>query len=180
MDYDIKMLECYFACMATPLGSLLLQANNQGLSGVYWSIDNNSKNQKTMHQLHYGRAINPHIEQALLQLNEYFNGKRKQFDLPLSAINSVAGSKNHATDFKQLVWGALMHIEYGKTKTYGEIATIINRPKAMRAVGHACGCNPLSIIVPCHRVINKNTKIINYGGGVSRKNHLLALENSGY
>lgn len=109
----------------------------------------------------------PLIKEAKKQLDEYFKGKRKEFDLPLKAIG---------TEFQQKVWNALLQIPYGETKYYGEIAEMIGNPKAPRAVGLANNRNPISIFIPCHRVIGKNGKLVGYGGGLYIKELLLNLE----
>ncbi|SFH57409.1 methylated-DNA--[protein]-cysteine S-methyltransferase [Pisciglobus halotolerans] len=101
------------------------------------------------------------------QLEEYFTGKRTVFDLPLD----VSG-----TPFQISTWEALKEIPFGETKTYGEIATAIGNPKAVRAVGTAIGSNPISIIVPCHRVIGKDGRLTGYGNGLPMKKRLLMLE----
>ncbi len=107
------------------------------------------------------------FQRPIRQLNEYFSGKRKTF-----AINLAP----QGTPFQQRVWQALRTIPYGQTLSYGHIAKAIGQPTASRAVGAANGQNPVSIIVPCHRVIGSNGKLVGYGGGLSIKEALLALE----
>ena len=104
---------------------------------------------------------------AAEQLNEYFAGTRIEFDLTLDLIG---------TEFQRRVWEALLTIPYGQTRTYGQIAASIGSPSASRAVGLANGHNPISLIVPCHRVIGANGKLTGYGGGLERKRHLLDME----
>jgi len=104
---------------------------------------------------------------AVAQLEEYFAGKRRTFDLPLAP---------RGTDFQQRVWRALREIPYGNTISYGELARRIGKPSAPRAVGLANGANPLPIIVPCHRVIGTNGSLTGFGGGLPIKRRLLALE----
>lgn len=104
------------------------------------------------------------------QLREYFNGKRREFDIPLDAAG---------TDFQRSVWSALRKIPYGRTVSYADIARAIGKPKSMRAVGMANGRNPISIVVPCHRVIGADGSLTGYGGGLDRKRTLLNLESSG-
>ena len=101
------------------------------------------------------------------QLEEYFAGKRKTFDLPLVP---------KGTEFQQKVWKALQEIPYGETRTYGEIAAAIGNPKAARAVGMANNKNPIGIIIPCHRVVGANGKLVGYAGGMEKKEFLLELE----
>ncbi|HOB21123.1 MAG TPA: methylated-DNA--[protein]-cysteine S-methyltransferase [Candidatus Atribacteria bacterium] len=107
------------------------------------------------------------LRQAGRQLKEYFSGTRKAFDLPLEPAG---------TPFQQRVWKALKDIPYGEVRTYKDIATAIGDPKACRAVGMANNKNPIAIIIPCHRVIGSNGKLIGYGGGLHIKQYLLELE----
>jgi len=113
------------------------------------------------------KAETPLIQKAAAQIKEYFEGKRKQFNLPLVM---------HGTEFQMAVWQALQKIPYGETRSYKEIAVSIGRPKAVRAVGMANNRNPISIIVPCHRVIGHDGKLVGYGGGLPLKQYLLELE----
>lgn len=109
------------------------------------------------------------LSMATIQLDEYFQGKRTIFSLPFKLIG---------TPFQLAVWKELQNIPYGKTTSYKEIAQKINKPKAYRAVGMANNKNPLPIIIPCHRVIGSNGKLIGYAGGLKLKNYLLELEKS--
>jgi len=107
------------------------------------------------------------LEETREQLDEYLNGNRKEFDIPLLMVG---------TDFQRRVWKALMKVPYGVTSTYGQIAEDIGSPKAVRAVGNANRANPISIIVPCHRIIGGHGELVGYGGGLSVKKRLLKLE----
>lgn len=107
------------------------------------------------------------IKEAHKQIEEYLKGKRKSFDLPIAPSG---------TEFQQKVWDALKCIPYGDTKSYKDIAIAIGNEKACRAVGMANNRNPISIIIPCHRVIGKNGKLVGYGGGLPIKEYLLKLE----
>jgi methylated-DNA-[protein]-cysteine S-methyltransferase len=107
------------------------------------------------------------LRTAIAQLEEYFAGERRRFDLPLAA---------RGTEFQRRVWRALTEIPYGKTLSYGELARRIAQPSASRAVGLANGANPLPIIVPCHRVIGADGSLTGFGGGLPVKRKLLALE----
>lgn len=107
------------------------------------------------------------IKKAKTQLQEYFSGRRKNFDLPL---------KPSGTAFQQAVWQALCSIPYGETRSYKDIASQIGNQKACRAVGMANNRNPIAIVVPCHRVIGANGKMVGYAGGLAVKEHLLQLE----
>lgn len=109
------------------------------------------------------------LSMATIQLDEYFQGKRTVFSLPF---------KLTGTPFQLAVWKELQNIPYGKTTSYKEIAQKINKPKAYRAVGMTNNKNPLPIIIPCHRVIGSNGKLIGYAGGLKLKNYLLELEQS--
>lgn len=104
---------------------------------------------------------------AAEQLNEYFAGTRTEFDLNLELIG---------TEFQRRVWQVLLTIPYGQTRSYGQIATQIGSASASRAVGFANGHNPISVIVPCHRIIGANGNLTGYGGGLERKRHLLDME----
>jgi len=110
----------------------------------------------------------PLLGEAQRQLTEYFARKRRTFDLPLAPVG---------TPFQRAVWQALTEIPYGQTRTYGDIARQIGRPKACRAVGMANHNNPISIMIPCHRVIGANGALTGYGGGLNIKKFLLELEN---
>jgi len=107
------------------------------------------------------------LKEAINELNEYLDGNRSSFDLPLEP---------KGTEFQKKVWNALKEIPYGETRSYGEIAKIIGNEKAARAVGMANNKNPIAIIVPCHRVIGANGKLVGYAGGLDLKEKLLQLE----
>ena len=153
--------------MNSPVGTLTIIANSQRLHAVLWDTDRKnslyqpmidnipqSKNQKT-------------IIQTKKQLTEYFQGKRKTFDLPL-VING--------TDFQIQAWEQLRKIPYSTTLTYAEQAERIGSKNKARAVGMANGRNPISIIIPCHRVIGSNGNLVGFGGGLQNKTYLLKLE----
>ena len=112
----------------------------------------------------------PTTAQALLQLEQYFAGQRTAFDLPLDL---TAG-----TEFQQQVWQALLRIPSGQTSSYGAVAALLGNQAAVRAVGAAVGRNPVSIIVPCHRVVGATGALTGYAGGLERKTALLQLENA--
>jgi len=111
-------------------------------------------------------AVGP-VGEAIRQLREYFQGRRKEFDLPLAPEGTV---------FQRRVWRSLQEIPYGKTWSYGELARRIGNPKASRAVGAANGANPLPIVIPCHRVIGSDGTLTGFGGGLPTKQALLSLE----
>ncbi len=148
---------------ASPLGSLLLAATETGLSGIYYE-------QHSHFQGKQGWRYAPQdalLQEAARQLDQYFARQRREFDLPLAP---------HGTGFQCEVWQGLRGIPYGETRCYSDIAQAILRPKAVRAVGAANGRNPLSIVVPCHRVIGRTGALVGYAGGLERKQFLLALE----
>ena len=143
---------------STPIGFVHIKANDEGLT--YVGFDNNSLQ---------AEQINANIitSQAKSQLQEYFSGARHDFDLPLAP---------KGTEFQRSVWRALQALKFGETVSYLHIAKALNKPKACRAVGAANGKNPISIIIPCHRVIGSSGKLTGYAGGLDRKTFLLDLE----
>ena len=147
----------------SPIGPLLLAAEDQGLRVLAFADDEGPAKPETG----WCEGDHPLLDLAERQLAEYFAGKRTQFDLPLSP---------HGTDFQRAVWRELERIPYGATISYAELARRIGRPQAMRAVGAANGRNPIAIIVPCHRVIGADGSLTGFGGGLPRKQFLLALE----
>ncbi len=115
----------------------------------------------------FQRARTPYLLEAAEQLEEYFQGRRKIFSLKVRPTG---------TDFQQRVWQALLTIPYGETKSYQEIAMLVGNAKAARAIGMANNKNPISILIPCHRVIGKNGSLVGYGAGLQNKEFLLQLE----
>ena len=109
----------------------------------------------------------PLLQEAEEQLNEYFAGARREFDLPLAP---------KGTPFQKAVWAEMNKIPYGETRTYGQLAAAVGKPKASRAVGGACHCNPIAILQPCHRVVGSTGKLTGYAYGVYMKQYLLELE----
>lgn len=126
-----------------------------------------------IHELRFGahgeENSAPILEHAAQQLREYFAGERREFTLPLEP---------KGTDFQMSVWRALGQVPYGETRSYGEIAEAIGKPKAARAVGMANNRNPIAIIIPCHRIVGSNGALTGYAGGLEIKRRLLALEES--
>ncbi|MDE1921668.1 MAG: methylated-DNA--[protein]-cysteine S-methyltransferase [Candidatus Omnitrophica bacterium] len=151
--------------MKTKVGPLYIVASEKGLQGVYWSKELD----KSVTALDPSCPAEKIILKAVKQLEEYFQGKRKTFDLNLEFTG---------TPFQNRVWKALAEIPYGQTVAYKDIAQRINNPKAVRAVGTANGENPFCIIVPCHRVIAADGSIGGYGGGLGVKRRLLEIEQS--
>ena len=111
--------------------------------------------------------VSPVLAQAAAQLAEYFAGQRQSFTVPLAP---------RGTPFQQEVWRALCAIPYGQTRSYGQLAAALGRPSAARAVGGACRCNPIWLMIPCHRVVGASGSLTGYAGGLERKKALLALE----
>lgn len=151
----------------SPVGLLKLVASNKGLMAVLWEQDDPKRVRLDPLKNDDHHPVLLETEQ---QLNEYFEGKRKSFSLPLDF---------KGTGFQQKVWHALLSIPFGETRSYGEIAKQIGHPKASRAVGAANGKNPISIIAPCHRVIGTNGKLTGFAGGLKTKAVLLNLEATG-
>jgi len=109
------------------------------------------------------------LEKTRTQLDEYLRGRRREFDIPVLMVG---------TDFQKSVWNALMKVPYGATSTYLQLAEDVGNERAVRAVGNANAANPISIIIPCHRIIGSNGELVGYGGGLSLKKRLLRLEQS--
>ncbi len=149
----------------TPVGRLLVVGSDSGLKHIAFSKAHFSA---TELQPREDWELSPmRLQEPLKQLRAYFSGKLKNFDLPLKA---------DGTDFQKKVWHALLQVPFGKTASYGEIAASIGSPAASRAVGMANGKNPVAIVVPCHRIIGGNGKLVGYGGGLDYKRALLRLE----
>lgn len=148
-----------FIIIDSPVGKLLLAGDDNGLQRIQFenniSVDHNWQEDKQ------------YFNQVILQLKEYFAGKREQFNLQLNPIG---------TEFQKQTWKQLQKIEYGTTKFYAQIAEEMGRPKAARAVGLANNRNPLPIIIPCHRVVGKNGSLTGFAGGLGVKQKLLELE----
>ncbi|MBC7545070.1 MAG: methylated-DNA--[protein]-cysteine S-methyltransferase [Candidatus Sericytochromatia bacterium] len=154
--------------MTSPLGEVVLTSDGTSLIGVYFPEHTHGPAQAARGPRQDDAAPFP---AARLQLAAYFAGTRTAFELPLAGMG---------TPFQQRVWAGLMTIPFGETMSYGELAGRIGNANASRAVGLANGRNPLSIIVPCHRVIGANGTLVGYGGGLDRKQRLLALEAAVY
>jgi methylated-DNA-[protein]-cysteine S-methyltransferase len=155
----------YYTEHVSPLGTLLLAASDKGLRGLYFE----------QHKYFTGpegwmrSADHPHLRATQRQLDEYFAGQRDRFEIPLDM---------QGTPFQQAVWKELLALPFGARSTYGAIAQRTGRAAAVRAAGTAIGRNPVSIIVPCHRVLGSSGALSGYAGGLERKQYLLALEES--
>ena len=140
----------------SPIGKIKIEAEGESIIGVSFSMESSEWDE------------NEAVIQCKNQLQEYFEGKRKEFDLNIKFIKG--------TEFQISVWKALSNISYGEKITYKSIAEKINNPKAVRAVGGANNKNPIAIIIPCHRVVGSNGKMVGYAGGIDKKEYLLKLE----
>jgi methylated-DNA-[protein]-cysteine S-methyltransferase len=157
----------YFTEIDSPVGLLTLRGTEHGLTGIYMQDHRHSPEELQRR----GWVRDDHrFADARAQLAEYFAGRRKVFTVQIDRA-ALGG-----TDFQRRVWAGLETIPYGVTISYGELARRIDNPAAVRAVGLANGRNPISIIVPCHRVIGANGHLTGYGGGMERKRLLLSLE----
>ena len=154
--------EPLYTTVDSPLGELLLVSDGHALRGLHMQEGRKA----VLVAPGWHRSAEP-FGNVRAQLEEYLTGRRSRFDLPLDL---------HGTPFQRRVWDALREIPYGETLSYGELARRIDRPSAARAVGRANACNPISVIVPCHRLIGANGSLVGYGGGVERKRFLLSLE----
>jgi methylated-DNA-[protein]-cysteine S-methyltransferase len=154
----------YYRWIDSPLGELLLTANEIALTALALKEQKYFPEPSPHWQAKPDLAI---LNQAQTQLQEYFDGDRHTFDLPLAP---------QGTAFQQQVWQCLGDIPFGETRTYGQLAQAIAQPSAVRAVGAANGRNPISIIVPCHRVIARDGTLTGYAGGIERKQWLLNHE----
>jgi methylated-DNA-[protein]-cysteine S-methyltransferase len=160
LRYDLFHDALGFAVAVARGGRLIALGHRPTLEDAELSLKN-----------HWPAAVHdpaaPPLPEVRRQLDEYLSGRRRDFDLPLE----VAG-----TEFQQLCWQALREIPYGQTRSYGEMARLIGRPKAVRAVGHANHDNPIGVVIPCHRVIGADGSLTGYAGGLPLKQLLLELE----
>ncbi len=154
----------YAKAIASPVGRLTLVASAAGVAAVLWEHERAGR---VPLAIAGERPQDPVLLETQRQLGEYFAGLRKGFDLPLD----FAG-----TPFQRAVWNGLLEIPYGQTRTYRQLAERLGKPSATRAVGAANGRNPISIIVPCHRVIGSDGTLTGFAGGLAAKAHLLELE----
>jgi methylated-DNA-[protein]-cysteine S-methyltransferase len=157
-------MKCKTRTIASPVGRLLLAATDKGVAALAWSPEHlenlGLRGEKA-------DASHPVLDEAERQLGEYFRGERTRFDLKYE----LSG-----TEFQVKVWNALKTIPYGQTWSYRELAVKVGNPEAVRAVGTANGRNPISIFIPCHRVVRLNGEMGGYAGGIDIKSFLLDLE----
>ena len=149
----------YFTCFSSPVGLLRLEGTKTYLTSLTICREQATRPG--------GGASCPLLDRAAGELEEYFFGARRVFDIPLAPAG---------TAFQKRVWATVGRIPYGRTLTYGQVAAALGAPKACRAVGMAAGCNPILILVPCHRVIGADGSLTGYAGGLEMKRVLLALE----
>jgi methylated-DNA-[protein]-cysteine S-methyltransferase len=148
----------YYAVLNTPMGPLTVASTDKGVASIRFGADVPS-----------GAAADEESanRDTIQQLAEYFEGKRTAFELPLDV---------EGTAFQKAVWGELLRIPYGETRSYGDIARAIGRPGAARAVGMANHDNPIAVVIPCHRVVGKDGSLTGYAGGLQLKAQLLSIE----
>lgn len=156
-----SMKPSYFCEFVSPIGLMFAEANEDGLLRLGFS---DKQSPSASAKLNPGFAL---LQTCQKQLAEYYQGSRREFDLPLAAPG---------TDFQLQAWKALQTIPYGQTRSYAEQAASIGKATAVRAIGAANGRNPISIVVPCHRVMGKNGALTGYAGGVERKDWLIKHE----
>ncbi len=148
--------------VSSPIGTLLVLTTGDALSGLYVA-DHERAPQPPIDSNEGG----PFVDMVCAQITEYFEGSRTEFDLPLYL---------EGTEFQRRVWQALLEVPFGRTASYLDIAVTLGKPTAVRAVGLANGSNPVSIVVPCHRVVGSNGSLTGYGWGTERKRWLLDFE----
>lgn len=161
------MSEIYYSYYTSPIGRLLMLSQDNKLTNLDLEAEQIAPNPKWILKENL-----PLFIQVVEALNRYFNGEKEDFSsIPLAPQGTV---------FQQKIWQRLCQIPYGETSSYGELATQINNPKAVRAVGGAVGSNPISIIIPCHRILGKARQLTGFGGGLPAKRYLLQLEQIAY
>ncbi|MEO6319868.1 MAG: methylated-DNA--[protein]-cysteine S-methyltransferase [Polaromonas sp.] len=166
MKFDKSIVQ---TSVPSPLGTITIAASAKGLTGLWFAEGQRYLPTELTGSTAWPEDANqPVLKQASQQLGEYFAGQRRHFDVPLDLACGTA--------FQQSVWQALLAIAQGETVSYGEVSRRIGNPAAVRAVGGAVGRNPVSIIVPCHRVMGSKGTLTGYGGGLARKTALLRLE----
>jgi AraC family transcriptional regulator of adaptative response/methylated-DNA-[protein]-cysteine methyltransferase len=157
--------------IATPLGSMIMGVSDQGLCLLEFAERRMLDTQLKRLRQRMGRVFlpgdHPLMQQVKSELDAYFDGSLRKFSVPLQAPGTV---------FQESVWNALRKIPYGETRSYGDIAGKIGQASAVRAVGRANGDNRIAIIIPCHRVVGSDGELTGYGGGLWRKEYLLAME----
>lgn len=167
MTTKAKLVRCF---VDSPVGRLRLVAADEGLVGLYFPEHRHGERHARNDEA-TDVASHPVLDSARRELAEYFAAARATFETPLAPASLRGG-----TAFQLAVWEALLTIPFGETRSYGDVARLIGRPSAVRAVGAANGLNPISIFVPCHRVIGGAGALTGYAGGIEAKRWLLAHE----
>lgn len=157
-------MSTFHTTLASEVGELKLIASDRGLAAILWENDNPARVKLDPGER---RDDHPVLTEAGRQLAEYFSGQRQRFSIPLAPSG---------TEFQKTVWRALAGIPFGETRSYLQIAQQLGNPKATRAVGAANGRNPISIVIPCHRVIGSDGRLTGFAGGMAAKAYLLDLE----
>ncbi len=164
------MSKLYFQELETPLGTLVVVGSSKGICRICFSVQS-FRDSSPWFKRHFSclpeTGRQPCVQEARGQLTEYFEGKRRDFALPLDL---------RGTPFQVGMWRQLLKIPYGSTASYGEVALQMRNPRASRAVGSAAGSNPVPIVVPCHRVIGQDGSLVGFGGGLAIKEKLLGSE----
>ena len=150
-------MQTYRACHHSAIGPLEVVGNQKGILTIIFGAD----------EFETDRNMPAPMAECLRQLTEYFKGRRQKFSIPLLL---------EGTDFQKAVWQQLQKIPFGQTASYGDVARAVGRPRAFRAVGNANNKNPIPLIIPCHRVIGSDGKLVGFGGGIWRKEWLLEHE----
>lgn len=143
----------------SPLGTVEIRATEKGVTTICFVTERKEQTKENVHH--------PHLRQCVAELDEYFAGQRMTFDVPMDV---------QGTDFQQKVWQQLLQIPAGETRSYLQIAQALDKPKASRAIGSACGRNKIWLVIPCHRVVGSNGRLTGYAGGVDKKRWLLLHE----
>jgi methylated-DNA-[protein]-cysteine S-methyltransferase len=164
-----NLLDVAYDFVDTPIGSLLVATSERGVCRISYDAEPDRELERLARTFGVRVLRSPKpIDEARRELDEYFEGNRRRFDLQLD-VSLLA-------DFNKRVLKELARVPYGEVVTYGELAARSERPRAARAVGTVMNRNPLPIVLPCHRVIGANGKLVGYGGGLDRKEQLLRLE----
>jgi methylated-DNA-[protein]-cysteine S-methyltransferase len=158
------LVDVRYDIVDTPIGELLVAATDRGLARIHFDVDGQ---EEVLARLFGNRVLRSPIDDVRRELDEYFEGRRRDFDLPLDL---------RVVPFNAEVLGELARVPYGTTTTYGALAAKVGRPRAARAIGTVMNRNPIPIVLPCHRVIGANGSLTGYGGGLDRKLQLLQLE----
>jgi methylated-DNA-[protein]-cysteine S-methyltransferase len=164
------VLDVAYRTLDTPVGTLLLAATEDGLVRVAFATEGHDRVLESLAARVSPRILRApgRLDEAAREIDEYFAGRRRRFDLPLDYRLS--------TGFRRIVLGRLPAIDFGKTVSYAQVASDVGRPRAFRAVGTACATNPLPVVVPCHRVVKSGGDLGNYRGGPEAKRFLIDLE----